>query len=254
MCDRGGPVFLGAQAADREGEGFGVDVDVEAIAVAGERGVDGFARGAIVGEEERPIDGQALGACDGQGVAVLETDVAVDVAGFVGVEGDVAAVFGGGGDPDAVGVVFVHGGDVGDGDDGAVEQLVVKDGGSDAEEISACDVELERLLLPRVAARCGDRDLRAIGVGRQGDCAQDARELADFAVGPGDDERRCVGVLLAVGDPVLRELRDGVVVVRFEVEPSAGDVGFDCFLRMTLADGFGGLGLPSLRRVRIALR
>ena len=62
--------------------------------MARRRRIDGLARRPGVGEQERPVDGQPLGRGDGEGIAVIETDIAVPVADLVMAEADPAAVVG----------------------------------------------------------------------------------------------------------------------------------------------------------------
>ena len=69
-----------------------IDVDVESFAVPGGGRIDGLARGPGVGQQEGGVDGEPLCGGDGEGVAVIEPDVAVVVADLVVVERNGAAV------------------------------------------------------------------------------------------------------------------------------------------------------------------
>ena len=96
------PILLVAIFANLEGQGLGVEIDVEAVAVTGERGVDGLSRGPIVAEEEDAVRGRPLGGRDREGVAVVDPDVAMEIAHLVGVERDLSAKLGSGLDAHAI--------------------------------------------------------------------------------------------------------------------------------------------------------
>ena len=222
--------------------------------MAGERRVDGFARGAIVCEEEDAIRGRGLDTRNGERIAVVEADVAVEVAHFVGVEGHVLVVLGGCVDEDALAAGLDDRAHFVDGDDASVEELVLHDGGADPQEIALGDLEVLGLFAPRIAVRDADRDVGAIDAARQSDSAKELGELAHFAVGAGDDKARGGGVVLAKGDPVLGEMGERVFVGRFEVESAALGIGVDGGAGVALADRLRCLGLPALARVVATVR
>ena len=243
-----------AVLAHLEEQGFGVEVDVEAVAVAGERGVDRLSRGTVVCEEEDLVGGRALGACDGQCVAVVEADVAMDIAYFVGVEGDLAALFGGAvdADPFELEIGIEDGLDAPDANAGAVEQLVVPDGGADADDVALGDLELRALAPPGLPASGGHGDRRARDVRGVEHRAQVVVEVVDFGVGAGDDEARGMGVLAAVGEPVVGEALDGVRMVGGEVDAPALGVGVDGVAGVAVAHGLGRERLPALAGIGVA--
>ena len=57
-------------------------------------GIDRLARGPCIGQQERAVHGQSLGRCDGERIAVIETDIAVPVADFVVMERDGPPILG----------------------------------------------------------------------------------------------------------------------------------------------------------------
>ena len=135
------PVLLAAVLADRERERGRVQVDVEPIAVAREGRVDGLSGRTIVCEQKDAIRGEPLCAGDGGGVAVLETNVPVNVAGLVGVEGHLPAVLGGRRDPHALSPLVAHDSDRVDAEEGAVEELLGKEGGAHADGVAHRDLQ-----------------------------------------------------------------------------------------------------------------
>ena len=77
------PVVVGPPVGDIEGERRPVGIDVEPLAMARRGGIDRFSRGPCIGQQERPVHGQSLGRCDGEGITVVEADIAVPVADLV---------------------------------------------------------------------------------------------------------------------------------------------------------------------------
>ena len=135
------PVLFAAVLTDRERERRRVQVDVQAIAVPREGRVDGLSRRTIICEQKDAIRGQALRAGDGRGVAVLETDVAVHVAGLVGVERHRPPILGGRGDAHALLSLVAHDGDRVDAEDGTVEEPMGKERGAHPDGVTHRDLQ-----------------------------------------------------------------------------------------------------------------
>ena len=106
-------------------------------------GIDRLARGPRIGQQERPVHGQPLGRCDGERIAVIETDIAVPVADLVVAERDSSPILGArryqntrlrsGLAPFNLEVLHR--------DHGAVEQLLLPVRGADAQPLAACDLQ-----------------------------------------------------------------------------------------------------------------
>ena len=80
------PVVVRPPVGDIESERRPVDVDVEPLAMACRRGIDGLTRGPRIGQQERPVHGQPLGGGNCEGIAMIETDIAVPVADLIVME------------------------------------------------------------------------------------------------------------------------------------------------------------------------
>ena len=209
--DRFAGFVFGTLFTDLKLDRLAVDVEVEAFAVTGGRGVDGFAGGLLVAEDEGPVDGAALSAGHGESVAMVEADLAVVVAHFVVPEGYLASAVGGCPDPcpgGAVGAfVFPQLLDV---QDGAVEELVFPVEGADknrADPDAVADRELERagLCVGIAAAACLYDDPWRVGAG-ECQLPHEVRDHGDLGVGASKNDRRFVRVLCAEYVPVLDEL------------------------------------------------
>ena len=209
--DRFAGFVFGTLFTDFKLDRLAVDVEVESFAVACGGGVDGFAGGLLVAEDEGAVDGATLSAGHGESVAVVEADLAMVVAHFVVPERYFPSPVGGCPDPcprGAVGpFVFPQLLDV---QDGAVEELVFPVEGADknrADPDAVADRELERagLCVGIAAAACLYDDPWRVGAG-ECQLPHEVRDHGDLGVGAGKNDRRFVRVLSAEYVPVLDEL------------------------------------------------
>ena len=201
----GGEVFCAA-VADVELDRRAVDIHVHAFAVPGGRGVDGLARGLLVGEHEGAVDRESLGGVHGHGVAVIEADLAVPVADLVVEELHDPAAVGTASDPQAgLAGVRDQGGMLADVEDlevGSVEEALAEVGGAGAERVADRDLEGFRLCLGSSAAARQD-DVAGTVVVPQHALAHEVREGAYLDLGMGDDRGGLVGLLGADAVPVV---------------------------------------------------
>ena len=137
------PVVVSPPVGDIESERRAVDIDVESLAMACRGGIDRLARGPRIGQQERPVHGQSLGRGNGEGITVIEADIAVPVADLVVVERYVPPVFGTCRYQDtrlrtglsSFNLEVLHR------DHGAVEQLLLPVRGADAQPVATGDLQ-----------------------------------------------------------------------------------------------------------------
>ena len=99
--------------------------------------------GPCIGQQEGPVHGQPLGRCDGEDIAVIETDIAVPVADLVVAERYGSPIFGARRYQDtrlrsglaSLNLEVLHR------DHGSVEQLLLPVRGADTQPVAACDLE-----------------------------------------------------------------------------------------------------------------
>ena len=107
------------------------------------RGIDGFARGPCIGQQERPVHGQPLGRGDGERIAVIEADIAVPVADLIVTERYGTPILGTRRYQDTrlrTGLAPLNL-EVVDRDHGAVEQLLLPVGGANAQPVAARNLQ-----------------------------------------------------------------------------------------------------------------
>ena len=246
-------VRIGPLRGDLERERVAVVVGVQRAPVPGRRGVDRLAREPGVGEQEGLVDGDALGRRDRHRVAVIEADVAEEVADLVVPERDPAAVLRMPVDPQAR---LVRAGGRGrlkvvDDDDGAVEEHLLRVRGADPQAVADGDLELDATLGVVAVA---DRDdvanalLPAEVVLAEDVLAHAERERAPFGVGAREDDGGPAGILPHEAPPVRGEPVDRRVRVPAEMEPPAVAVGGDRLAGPPVAERFRRGDLPRPER------
>ncbi len=182
----------------------------------------------------------------GEGEAVIEPDVAEEVADFVVVEGDLAAAVVAGGDEDAGLVVGWSApyGEVFDCDEAAGVELLVELRCTEAEAVPGPDFKVVVLALLAFSAADGhDGGLRVRLAGVNA-LAHLEREELEFLVGAGQDDAGFVGVAGDVFVPVVDEFVDGGLGSGAEVKPSAPVAGVDRVLRVSVLEVLGNADLP----------
>ena len=251
-----------------------VDIDADLLAVARRRRVDRLPCRPVVGQQEGAVHRQPLCRGDGERIAVIETDVAVPVADLVMAEGHPAPVVGARRDEDGgllpcrlaglpepllaasppdgppfpprdLQVLHL---DAFDGDDGAVEELLLPVGRADAQAVADGDLQRRRRPVVLGPAAHGDRD--ALDVGALFPGAGEAalpyqmRESPRFGPRARQHHACLVGMPFGVAIPVVHEGGERPLLVVVETEPSALVPGFDGFCRLAVPQSLRRRNLP----------
>ena len=252
--DRHVGLVLGMPVGDVEGQRRPVDIDIDPLPVPGRGGIDGFARGPVVDQQEGPVDGQTLGRSDGHRVAVIEADVVLVVADLVVAERHPAPVVGAGRDPNRghpglgrlrAGFVppllrFVPFGrrlfpvpdlQVLDSDHGAVEELLVPLRGADPQTVADRDLERLRQAPVQVTAHLDDG---AFGLGRlrEHPLPHEPRECACLGAGAREHHRRGVRLRANMALPVVHQTGQRLLFVVAEMKPAPEPPRLDRLLRL----------------------
>ena len=200
-------------------------------------GIDRLTRGPRIGQQERPVHGQPLGGGDGEGITVIEPDIAVPVADLVVAERDGPPIFGTRRYQDtrlrsglsSFNLEVLHR------DHGAVEQLLLPVRGADAQLVSARDLKRRGCPIVFRAPADGDRHPVRMGPVRIGPfsirrCGEPAfphqvRQCPHFSPRARQHHAGFIGVFPLVAVPVIDQTGQSLLFVVPDMEPSTQVMG-----------------------------
>ena len=214
-------------------------------------GIDRLTRGPRIGQQERSVHGQPLGRCDGERIAVIETDIAVPVADLIVTEADLSSVLCMAGNQDArlrTGLTFVNC-EVVHRDHGAVEQLLLPVGGADTQPVAACDLERRsRPFVFRTPAYDHRHPFRIgpFSIRQRGEPAFPHQMRKSPHLGPCARQHHAglVGVRPLVAIPVINQTGQRLFFIISDMEPASCVMSRDGRYRIAIAQGLRRGNLP----------
>ena len=214
-------------------------------------GIDRLTRGPRIGQQERPVHGQSLGRCDGERIAVIETDIAVPVADLVVAERDGSPILGACRYQDTrlrsglthFNLEVLHR------DHGAVEQLLFPVRGPDTQPVPTRDLQRRGCSLVFRAPAYDHRHPFRIGpfpIRKRSEPAFPHQMRQCPHLGPCARQYHAgfVGVRPLVAVPVIDQTGQRLFFVVPDMEPSTQVMGCNGRCRIAVAQRLGSSDLP----------